>query len=359
MSEPDHYEVDQLRKVAKWFYRENPKPLTKRQIAARLHVEIRAVTRMLKQARQQKIVRIEIPETVECGEEYELEHYFPHLREIITVPTAEQYPELLNLWGVEAARYFDRVTERGQHHVGVSGGETLLHFCESLGSRRRENIHIHTTALIGRGELAASASHVDPNVNATILWSKCGRVNGHCHYATVPPYDAGLTRKQIAQELRKLAERTPIREVIKRMDDITVAFAGLGLVNPKASPRHINQLTMTGLLEPIITGTLAEEGAFADLAYCLLDRDGHARKEWTFFLTAGHCDDDPLRHGLGFFKQMVKDGKTVVVIAGTRKQDAIRAALKSEAFNVWITDRTTLNVVYKAEQQERINAGQE
>jgi DNA-binding transcriptional regulator LsrR (DeoR family) len=360
VSEPDHYGVDQLRQVAKWFYRETPKPLTKRQIAARLHIEIRAVTRMLKQARQQNIVRIEIPETVECGEEHELKRWFPHLQEIIAVPTADQYSELLNLWGVEAARYFDKVTERGTHHVGVSGGETLLNFCESIGTRRRENIHIHTTALIGRGVLAPSASHVDPNVTATILWSRCGRLSGHCHFATVPSYDEGVTRKQIAEELKALVQRKPIREVIKRMDDITLAFAGLGLVNPKAAPRSINQLTMTGLLGPIVSpAILAQEGAFADLAYCLLDRSGQTRKDWTFFLTAGHCDDNPLRRGLGFFKQMVDDGKSVVVIAGTRKQDAIRAALKARAFNVWITDRKTLAQVHAAEQQERINAGLE
>jgi len=290
------------------------------------------------------LVRIEIAETIECGEENELKGHFKHLRDIIVVPTAQgPYTELLTLWGIEAAHYFDKITQRGKHHVGISGGETLLKFCESLSSRPRDNIHIHTTALIGRGVLAETASHIDPIVNASILWSRCGRIPGRCHYATVPPYEQGLARDQIAAELRNLAARKPIRDVIKRMDDITIAFAGLGLVKPIASASEINQLTMTGLLEPVISPeTLAREGAFADLAYCLLDRSGATQREWSFFLTAGHCDEDESRRGLGFFKRMVKDGKTVVTIAGHRKEDAVCAALKSEAFNVWITDREAL-----------------
>jgi len=340
VSKPELFDIAELRQVAKWYYADH---VPKKEIAKRLHnIEIRGVTRRLKQARERGIVRIEIPETVECGEEHELRQQFPHLRKIITVPNAE-YPELFNLWGVEAARYFEELTARGQHHVGISGGETLLTFCETLGTHRRDNVHIHTTALIGRGELASTASHVDPLVNATILWSKCGRVTGHCHYATVPPYD-GVTREKITAELDGLAKRQPIREVIKRMDDITIAFAGLGLVKSKVLT---SQLTMTGLLEPIISPEqLAEEGAFADLAYCLFDLNGATQDRWRFFLTAGACDDDPNRRGIGFFKQMVKDGKTVIVIAGTRKERAVYAALKAELFNVWITDRGTLADVH-------------
>jgi DNA-binding transcriptional regulator LsrR (DeoR family) len=233
---PELYNIEELQKVAKWFYKGDgsKKRLSKKEIAKRLGIEVRGVTRRLDRALKDGIFRVEIPETADCGAGPELQRIFPSLREIITVPAAEDedYASLLSAWGSKAAGYFDKLTHlRGQHHVGISGGESLLSFCEAVSSRPRENVHIHTTALIGRGELAPTASHVDPIVTASILWSKCGRIPGHCHYATVPPYYA-IDRDGIRQELEQLAVRQPIREVIKRMDDITIAFVGLGQVVP-------------------------------------------------------------------------------------------------------------------------------
>jgi DNA-binding transcriptional regulator LsrR (DeoR family) len=237
------------------------------------------------------------------------------------------------------------VAEGRPLHVGISGGETLLSFANAVTECQREHVHIYTSALVGRGRLRDEASHVDPLVNATVLWAKCGRLPGHCHYATVPPYDA-LTRGQIGGELRELLKRQPIREVIADMNRINVAFAGLGLVKP-TNPGLANQLTMTGLLEEIVPReALDREGATGDLAYCLFDETGNrsTKYNWEFFLTAGACGDDPEGRGLGFYKQMVKDRKQkkkVIVIAGSLKQPAIGPALKAKLFNVWITDANT------------------
>lgn len=338
-------DIATLRQVAKWHYKDR---LTQQEISERLGIERRNVNKMLEQAERLGVVRIDIPETVtDCGPAYQLKETFPHLKEIIVVPSmGDDYEQLLPRWGVAAATYFDSLVEaaNGDLHIGITGGESLFEFCEAVTTQRRESVHIHTTALVGHGRLLPTASHIDPVVNAGLLWAKCGRINGHCHYATVPPYD-GLTRDEIANEIEQLARRKPIREVIQDMDRIDVAFAGLGLVRPKLGRDEqvlVNKITMTALLQPMVTPEqLAEEGAVAELSNCFFDAEGNG-SQWNFFLTAGHYD--PERRGIEFFRRMVKDGKPVVVIAGEPKAEAIKVALKAKLFNVWITDYET---VYK------------
>jgi DNA-binding transcriptional regulator LsrR (DeoR family) len=347
MSEPELYKSELLRRVAKWLYDEG---LEITEIRDRLRIEIgrpkldtRTVKKMLKLARSSGVVRIEYPPVLENQMESQLREIHPHLQKVIVMPDADEYDDLLARWGDEAARYFEQLVGEGEAHIGISGGETLLSFVNAVHEHPRKQVHIYTTALIGRGELDKEDSHVDPLVNAQMLWSKCGRIPGRCHYATVPPYD-GLTREQIAEELRELSRRQPIREVIERMNDITVAFVGLGLANTPRRER--NQITMTGLLRQIVAPKKLEgEGAVGDLAYCLFDKNGNTRKEWQFFITAGYCN--PEHAGIEFYKQMVRDKKKVVVIAGSFKQAVILPALNAKLFNVWITDESTAEWVLK------------
>jgi DNA-binding transcriptional regulator LsrR (DeoR family) len=293
---------------------------------------------MINEARVRGIVRIDYPAVCENVLEQRLCEAYPHLQKVIVVPDEDgfSYSDFLTRWGFEAAKYFQELLNEGEVHFGISGGETLLSFVNAVPDRPRQQVQIYTTALIGRGELDEKDSHVDPLVNAQLLWSKCGRFPGHCHYATVPPYD-GVTREQVADELRELQQRQPIRDVITRMDKITVAFVGLGLVNTRRPER--NQITMTGLLRPIVPPErLQREGAIGDLAYCLFDEKGDGRDEWRFFLSAGHYG--PCK-GIEFYKNMVRNKKKVVVIAGSHKQTVILPALKARLFNVWITDEST------------------
>jgi DNA-binding transcriptional regulator LsrR (DeoR family) len=349
------YPLERLRQIAKWFYDEGR---TLEFIRDRLEVETgkgpdpRTLRKMLKQARARDVVRIEFPQPrPENRLEQRIRSAFPHLQKVIAVPVIEdeRYRDLVARWGIEAARYFDElVLESSDLHVGISGGETLLTFANSVREHPRRGVHIHTTALIGRGRLKENSSHIDPLVNATALWLKCGCLPGHCSYATVPPYDS-IDRSAVLREVDRFAKRPAIEAVLGEMNKISVAFVGLGLVNPpKLTESAVNQLTMTGLLEDIVSpATLAEEGALADLSCCIFDRSGETRDKWRFFLTAGHNHTDPKRRGIGFFKEMVNDRKKVIVIAGHRKDEAIRAALDAKLFNVWITDENSAQLAIR------------
>ncbi len=136
-----HADDATLRKIAKLFYRDKQTHL---QIAEHFGIEVRNVSKSLEEAEKRGIVKIEIPEIVESGAYHELKRWFK-LEEIIAIPPQEKYADLLTEWGHVAANYFEKITARGEHHVGVTGGGAVLEFCDALGKQRRDNVHIHTT----------------------------------------------------------------------------------------------------------------------------------------------------------------------------------------------------------------------
>jgi DNA-binding transcriptional regulator LsrR (DeoR family) len=346
-------------------------------IAQRLGMNRRDIQPLMEQSvswllqQQARLGRRLKAETVQDRLEQKVLKRFPHLLEVKIVPCGKirneaQYAALVREWGVHAAEYLDRLAEdaerlNAQLQVGVSGGETVLEVMSQLPERDRSTTEFHALALIGRGQLLDSF-HVGPETNATIGWSRSGRIPGKCHYGTVPPYALELAklsaeerRRVIADELDDLAKTDAIRKVISGMNQLDLVFAGLGLVNPSETDFRLDRLTMTGLLKPlgIEPHELSAEGAVGDICCCLFNKDGeeqpkNARRQnlpkerWRFFLTAGHY----LKHsGVDFYRDLALQKKVVVVIAGIHKEAAIKAALKGKLFNYWITDDETARYV--------------
>jgi DNA-binding transcriptional regulator LsrR (DeoR family) len=343
--------------AAQLFYKEK---LPKKAIAPRLHTDIRGVSWLLDEAEKKGLVRIQIHQTVESDLEHRLKTRFPHLDRVLIIPgppvTASHYPAFLKQAGAVTAVYFDDLVDyhkRGPLHIGITGGETLLEFVNAVPDRERKALHIHPTALVGRTRLHKAASHINPEINATILWSRSGRVPGRAEYVTVPPYEIQKPGREarllVANRLVELAQSKLVSSVIRPADLIDVAFAGLGIVNPGAND-PVPKITMTGIVQSIVPAkTLADEGAIGDISYCLFDAEGNGRKEWEFFITAGHYEKDPKLRGIGFFKRLVAEGKKVVVIAGPYKLGTIKVALKAKMFNVWITDEATAHQIAAAD----------
>ena len=338
--------------AAQLFYKDKE---ARKNIAKRLHTDLHGVAWLLAEAERHHIVEFQVHQTIDSDLEHRIKKLYPHVQRVLLVPgypveTSAQYAELLKRYAVVTAKYFDELLDYSEDqpiHVGITGGETTLEFVNAVPERIRKNLYIHTTALVSRGRLQKSGSHIEPSVNASILWSRSGRIPGRCEYATVSPYrieEHGRNKRAaVAAELRVLVESRPIRDVINAMDNIDIAFAHIGLVDPgDVPPIQKNRITVNSVLKAIVTPKeLKEEGAIADLSYCLFDKDGNSRDDWTFFLSAGHYAADEKRRGLGFFKQMVADDKKVIVPAGPYKLPAIKAALQAKLFNVLITDEDT------------------
>jgi DNA-binding transcriptional regulator LsrR (DeoR family) len=330
-------------------------------IATAMSTHTREVTWLLEEAKKRGIVKIQVQGTIATDLEDKIRMKYPHIQEVLIavgnqVTAPEKHAELFRRWGVMAANYFEKLLEKQPPdqpiHVGVSGGEHLLEFVNAVQPVTRENVYAHVTALIGRGRLSVGSSHIDPVVTATILWSHCGYLPGHCEYATVSPYVSKAPgaegRRAVREEIAKLEGNQTITDVIRRIDGIDVAFIGMGTVNPgRVNPITRNRVTMTSLLEKIVTPTqLEQEGAVGDLVYSCFDAQGNTQKKWEFFVTAGHGT----RHaGVEFYKHMVATGRRVVCFAGPFMLDAIKVALNAKMFNVWITDEYTARQIAESD----------
>jgi DNA-binding transcriptional regulator LsrR (DeoR family) len=344
--------TEEMVKAARWFYQDEK---TKQDIATLLKTDRRNVTRILEEAKASGLVHIDIFEPSGADTqrlEDGLMRKFPHLLSIKIVPNPMtgskiDYSALLRRWAVEAARFFEVLADKSELlQVGISGGESYLRFANAVSERPRKQVYVFATTLIGRGHLTFSASHIDSLVNASVLWSKCGCEPGHNFYATVPPYGDVRRPHGVADELRELSRRQSIKLVIKRMDEINLAFAGIGMVvPPEGKSRDKSRFTMLSLLESqgLVTKDCTAQGAIGEMGGCLFDADGNVDDRWRFYLSAGHYHRKG--GGIEFYKRMVQDGKRVVVIGGYQKELALHAALKAKAFNCWFTNEIAARMI--------------
>lgn len=354
----------QMLQVARLFYRDQK---SKQEIARLLKVDSRKVTSLLKEAVDLGVVRINIHGRVESDLEHKLYEGFPHLKKVMIVPGLpihrDHYKRAVQDLAVLAADYFDElVSKNSSHkrlHIGISGGEALLEFVRAVPDRLRNDVDIHATAIVGRGSSELNPPTVDASTNATMLWTKCGSLPGRCHYANLTPYDPSTlqrgetAREFFANQLHQAEQNSIIRSVLQGMDGIDVAFADLGDYRIRPSGKTEAGFTVMSVLNPLITlQQLADEGAVGDLSYCVFDKNGNTHDSWRrLALTAGHFSQQP---GIDFYKNMVGEGKTVVVIAGLLKEPALKVALKAKAFNVLITDEHTARQI---EFQYRVDSG--
>lgn len=282
-----------------------------------------------------------------------------------------EYAALVRRYGRVAADYFDEIAsaaESGgqQLHVAVGGGQTILDMMSSLIERTRSNVNYYAAALIGRGRFPKT-THVNPSTNATVGWSRSGRLSGHLYYGTIPPYPISessfrdMTAREsyryakdlIGETISRLVAMKEIRDVLVDMQqDINMAIAGLGVLQPESTDDlygmgHAERLSIATLLRTlkILPEFLREEGAVGDICYSLFDTEGKGRAEWQFFLTVGHGTRWP---GVEFYRKLVRKDQPVIVSAGHRKEKAILPAMKAELFNVLITDAHTAEALLKA-----------
>jgi len=332
----------------------------RKQVAARLK---QSVTWLIDQ--QQRFASLTAGEPVRELLEQQLMEKYTFLRKVKVVPrgklqTGGDYSELKQRLAVEAAKYFDEIVESGEFrdkdrhlHVSISGGEFPLAVMNALPDHARVDVYFYASAFLGRGP--ESKFHIDPATNATIGWLRSGRLAGNCVYATISPCELDFKstapyerrKNNFMEEVARSADNSIIEGMIGDLDNVTVSFAGLGMVVREGRVSQVREPTASDLLtrQGVAPQELAKDGAVGDIAYCFFDKDGTDPKGWRFFVTGGYNSG---HSGLEYYRRMVKQEKRVVMIAGPFELPAILAALKGKLFNVWFTDEITADEVLKA-----------
>jgi len=334
MKRPPLSRSEELLLIARLYYDEN---LSKTAIGSRLGLSVTHVARLLEQARETGLVRIEYrgPRNVKLIGE--LKARYPCLRDVVVIATESDYLIHTRTLARAAADYFDEylATRRSTVKVGLSGGLTVFEFVKALPEQAR-NITLYPTAILGRGDTIVN--HFDPIASLMTLWVKSGYREGGLYMVTVTPLEKKdgqrLSPAEVQKQIDKILETQKVNRLYKAMSDVDMIFASLrqfAVPDSKKIKKQMGAMALD-LLDDIGINKQDLKGAVGDLNYSFIDENGDSRKEWRLFLS---LQADQLR-------EIAKNPlKRVVVIAGQQKRDILRAALKGRLLNVLVTDETT------------------
>ncbi|HWQ11483.1 MAG TPA: sugar-binding transcriptional regulator [Roseiflexaceae bacterium] len=306
--------TDELRliaKVARLYYEHG---VRQTDIAAQLDLSQTTVSRLLKRAEEEQIVRITV--SVPLGAYTELEEELEAaygLKEAIVVDTGEDDEQILRDLGAAAAYYVETTLKPGEV-IGISSwSATLLAMVDAMHPLPRSSSAQVVQILGGVGNPAAEvhAAHLTRRM-ATLT-------RGGATFLPAP----GVAGS--AETARIYHEDPFVRAATALFDQVTLALVGIGAVEPSkllASSGNIFSVEELRLLR--------ERGTVGDICLRFFDQEGRP------VLTP--LDERVIGMRLEQLRQVPR---SVGIAGGRRKLAAIRGALAGRWVNVLITDQHT------------------
>lgn len=297
-----------LLKVSKLYYE---KGFTQLEISDRLHLSRPKVSRLLQQAEDVGIVKINIiPQPgVYADLEGALEAKFG-LKEAVVVGVSEPNSqiEVSQEVGAAAAEYFSRATN-DPCIIGISWGTTLRAMVDAVLSIDCHQSHVvQLTGGLGVPESEAHATY--------ILQRLVAQTESKLSVLPVPGIvDSAEVKKVFLSD-------SHVREVFRLFQKITVAYVGIG------APTSDSVVMRDGsIISQRELNLLKSKGAVGDLCLRFFDKYGQA--------VISEVDDRVMGISL---EELKKIDRVVGVTGGPKKTDAIRGALKGKLINVLVTD---------------------
>jgi DNA-binding transcriptional regulator LsrR (DeoR family) len=316
--------TDELRtiaRVAQLYYEDR---LKQAQISERLHVSQATVSRLLKRAEEEGVVRVTIVAPRGTYPEFESalrERY--RLNEAIVAECFEDREEaILSAIGAAAAHYFETTMSEGDV-IGISSwSASLLRMVDSIHPTKRSHAERVVQILGGLG---------DPSVqsHATQLTTRLASLTG----AEAQLLPAQGVVSSSAARLVMLGD-VYVRAAMDQFRRMTIALVGIGALQPSVMLANSgNAFTKAELQD------LAKQGAVGDISLQFFDREGAP--------VHGPLDDRVIAITL---EELKKTPRVVGVAGGDRKVEAIRACLKGSLVNVLVTDKFTAEKLLKPEE---------
>lgn len=305
--------ADELRlmgKVAQLYYE---KGINQTDISARLDLSQATISRLLKKAKDENIVRISLH--MPTGFHSELEDVIEDiygLKEVIVVDDDGESESLRNIGA--AAAYYLETTLKQSEVIGISSWSSmLLAMVDAMYNRPRPSESSVVQILGGLGNPGAEK-------HAAHLTRRLAQIIGGKPYFLPAPGVVGSVESKEA-----LFSDPFVKEAIQRFDKVTMALVGIGDIQPS------RLLADSGnVFSPEELKSLEEQGAVGDV--CL-----------RFFDSEGTLIESPLNERvIGMdYEQLRKAKRCVGVAGGKRKQTAILGAINGGWINVLITNKTT------------------
>jgi DNA-binding transcriptional regulator LsrR (DeoR family) len=306
--------VDELRlmaKVARLYYERG---LKQTEIARQLDISQATISRLLKRAEDEQIVRINI--SVPLGA-------YPHLedeieaaygvKEVIVVDCLMDDAQVLRDLGAAAAYYLE-TTLKPNEVIGISSwSSTLLAMVDAMHPVSK-HMGVQVLQILGGSGSPDAAHHA-----VQLVRRLANLVQGSAHFLPAP----GVTGSAEAQ--RAFLQDSYVREALDRFKNVTMALVGIGSVDPS------QLLSLSGnVFSPKELDSLRAQGAVGDVCLRFFDQAGKPIE--TAF------NDRVIGMHLS---ELRKVQRSVGIAGGKRKLEAIRGALLGGWINVLITDLET------------------
>lgn len=308
-----------LFKIAKAYYEDN---LTQGEIGNRFGLSRIKVSRLLQQARDERVVQITIipPQNSNAELERELEVLYGLNEVVVISPTSYDALVLMRELGAATADCLQRCLQ-GHEVVGFSWGSTLLSVVDHLSPQNWPDMKIvQVIGGLGRPEA---------EVHGTDLTRRTAQIFGAKPRMLASP---GIVPNKLVRDA--LLTDPQISDTLQLAAKADVLLLGIGRPTPGSAVMQSGILTTQELQE------LEALGAVGDIALRFFDSQGRA---------VNHEINDRI---IGLDLAQIKKAPRIIGAAGgEQKYEVIRAALAGGLINVLITDeRTALKL--KAEKEE-------
>jgi deoxyribonucleoside regulator len=316
--QPD--EIRQMVRCVQLHYRDQRH---QKEIARELGLSSSKVSRLLKRAFAEGLVRVEIELPKRPRLEAALVERF-RLRDAVVIPLGEAR-DLKEDLGTAAARYFEKVAADGAR-VGLSCGYTLYQLIHALRERRFRDLELYPLS----GESTLQLVDLFPN---TLVGMMAAKYRPHVRAYALPVQVLG-SFAAAQRERRRLLQKGEVRRIYRAASDVDIALVGIGMIG-EATAGFCSLAEFYG----VSVRRLRALGVVGEINYHPFDRDGALidRKELRP-LTQRVLAVHPSRlHDLSAqYRKMV-----IAVAGGPDKHAAILGAMRGRFANVLVTDEDT------------------
>ena len=310
---PSTEELRLITKVARLYYEDRRRQA---EIATQLDLSQATVSRLLKRALDERIVRIRIapPPGIFSALEAALQARYA-LKDVVVVDCddGDSEHEIVRNLGIAAAYYMQNTLKRGEI-VGISSwSETLLAVVDAMDPLVTAG-ESHVVQILG------GIGNPSAEVHANRLTTRLANLVGsRAHFLAAP----GVVG---SAEARKVLLADPfVGETVAYFDRIQVALVGIGAMTPS------KLLASSGnIFAPQEIELLAQRGAVGDICLRFFDSQGVP--------VVTELDERVIGITL---EQLRRVDRSVGIAGGRRKRNAIQGALAGGWINVLFTDRFT------------------
>ncbi len=293
---------------------------SQKDIARALGVSAATVSRLLKRAFDEGLVRVELDlPRIPRLEAALVDTY--GLREAVVVATGGR-GDIREELGLAAAGYFESVAANGMR-IGLSCGSTLYQMIRSLRDRRFRGLKLYPLS----GESTLRLVDLFPN---TLVGIMAAKYRPHVTaYALPVQHLASLG--EIERLRRRLLRDPEIRRIYEAARDVDVALAGIGMI-AEQTPGFCALAESYG----VSVKRLRQLGVVGEINYQPFNADGRIVEEPELRALMRRI----LSVGGDRLQALAKrpDRRVIAIAGGRAKLEAIRGALHGGFMNVLVTD---------------------